>query len=189
MSSSQSAPPPPPPPLCRLVTHIDTSNFRRFPALEVCGGAGGGCIKEKRSLGARELWLLRELEQRLVRASASSSASRPRPPPPLCSLIKLSPFKSVTVVRAPSLISAPPPSPPLIAVNAHLTDCAQVSNRRRKDEEIQLRLTGTPSRATHVSDRQTESSSAFCGQKCRLLTRLRCKAAEAKAAVRVPMHA
>ena len=55
LSSSQSAPPssssPPPPPLCCLVTHIDTSNFRRFPAREVCrGGAGGGCIKEKRSL-------------------------------------------------------------------------------------------------------------------------------------------
>ena len=98
LSSSQSAPPSSsssPPPLCCLVTHIDTSNFRRFPAREVCrgGAGGGGCIKEKRSL-ARELWLLRELEQGLVRL-------RPRlPPSPLCSLIKLSPFKSVTVVRA-----------------------------------------------------------------------------------------
>ena len=48
--------------------------------------------RSARSLAARELWLLRELEQRL--------RPRPRPPPPLCSLIKLSPFKSVTVVRA-----------------------------------------------------------------------------------------
>ena len=81
LSSSQSAPPSSssssdPPPLCCLVTHIDTSNFRRFPAREVCrgGAGGGGCIKEKRSL-TRELWLLRELEQGLVRPSASTSAS------------------------------------------------------------------------------------------------------------------
>ena len=90
LSSSQSAPPSSsPPPLCCLVTHIDTSNFRRFPAREVCRG---GCIKEKRSLVS--FGCCANLNKGL---SVPLRPCRRPPPPPLCSLIKLSPFKSVTV--------------------------------------------------------------------------------------------
>ena len=123
--------------------------------------------RSARSL-ARELWLLRELEQGLVRPSASASSAAP--PPPLCSLIKLSPFKSVTVRASVSNLRAAAAADCREGRRTHLTALAQVSNRRRKDEEIQLPPTATLT-PTNTRVGWTSKLSAFCGQRCRLLTR------------------